>query len=64
MSIVQLWANHGTKILGTASTIVAGFVTIPNLIPHNHLPYWAAANIVLGALTVQRGYANSKRNEE
>ncbi len=57
--IVSYWKDHGTKILGTLSTIVAGLSVIPNLISAQHQPYWTAASVVLGALTVQRGFSNS-----
>ena len=53
------WAEDGTKILGTTAAIVAGLVLIPDLIPDAHLPWWKAVNVVLGVLTLQRGYANT-----
>lgn len=57
----RLWKSHGTKILGMASAIVAGFLTIPELIPAETAKYWHAVNVVLGVFTVQRGFTNSKR---
>jgi hypothetical protein len=57
---VKLWTEHGTKILGTAQTIVAGFITIPGLITPEMLPYWGAANVVLAAVTINRGFTNSR----
>lgn len=57
---VWTWADDGTKILGTAAAIVAGIVVIPDLIPLAQLPYWKAANVVLGVLTIQRGYTNTR----
>jgi hypothetical protein len=54
------WTEDGTKILGSAAAIVAGIVVIPDLIPLAHLPYWKAANVALGVLTVQRGYTNTR----
>lgn len=60
-AIIKLWRAHGTKILGFLSTIAAGFPLIDGLISDEAKPYWAAANIVFGALTVQRGYRNSKQ---
>ncbi|MDW8258598.1 MAG: hypothetical protein RML32_04070 [Gammaproteobacteria bacterium] len=61
-ALIDLWIHHGTKILGTLATIVAGLVTIPGLIPDGHKPYWAAVNVILGALTVGRGFENSRFN--
>lgn len=57
----QWWDSHGTRILGSAASIVAGLVLIPDLIPPEQKPYWAAANLVLGVLTVGRGNNNAKR---
>jgi hypothetical protein len=56
---VRLWHDHGTKLLGYASGIVSGFITIPGLIAGGHVKYWSAASVVLAALTVGRGYVNS-----
>jgi len=56
----RYWKNHGTKILGTAQIIVSGFAGVSGLIPADHVKYWLAANIVLGALTVNRGFENTK----
>lgn len=58
-----LWDDHGTKVLGTLATIVASLITIPGLIPEPHLKWWSAANVVLGALTVKRGYTNSAKSQ-
>ena len=63
-AIVAFYTNHGTKVLGTAATIVAGLISIQNLIPQDHVPYWAAANVILGALTINRGFENSRRNPQ
>lgn len=57
---MKYWKEHGTKILGTAQTIVAGFITIPGLITAENLPYWGAANVVLAALTINRGFTNTR----
>jgi hypothetical protein len=57
---VALWADHGTKILGTLQTIVTGLVLIENLIPEAHEPYWQAAAVVLGAMTINRGFTNTR----
>lgn len=57
----KLWRSHGTKVLGTISAIVAGFVLVPDLIPATDMKWWQAANVVLGVLTVQRGFTNSRQ---
>ena len=59
--IIALWDSHGTKFLGTASVIVSGLVLIPDLISPGHTKYWQAANVILGAVTVNRGFTNSAR---
>lgn len=56
----QWWDGHGTKLLGTAAVIVNGLQTISGLIPEADKPYWAAAGVVFGALTINRGFSNSK----
>jgi hypothetical protein len=58
--IWSIWVDHGTKVLGTLSVIVSGLVLIPDLISPGHAKYWQAANVVLGALTINRGVTNSK----
>lgn len=54
------WKDHGTKVLGTATMIVSGLQEVAGLIPPEHKPFWAAAGVVLGALTLNRGFTNSK----
>ena len=54
------WRGHGTKLLGTASIIIPGFLGIEDLIPETHVKYWLAAAVVVGALTVKRGFTNTK----
>ena len=53
------WVDHGTKWLGTVQAIIAGLLTIDGLIPKEHFKYWAATNVVLGVLTLRRGFVNS-----
>jgi hypothetical protein len=60
-AIIQLWSDHGTKILGYLATIIAGLPAIPDLIPVGHLKYWTAAAFIVGVLTVKRGHTNSKQ---
>jgi hypothetical protein len=56
----QWWDGHGTKILGTASMIVAGLLMKDHLVPAGSVrDVLELADIVLGALTVQRGFTNS-----
>lgn len=59
-ALIQFWTAHGTKLLGTVQTIVAGFIAIPGLITAANLPYWGAANVILAALTINRGFTNSR----
>ena len=59
--MTQLWLDHGTKFLGTLGTIIPGLMAIPELIPASHQKYWVAANLIVGAWTVKRGFDNSKR---
>ena len=58
--VAKTWKDHGTKGLGYATSIVSGFLIIPDLISHEHTKYWAAANVVLGVFTIGRGYTNTK----
>lgn len=54
--IASQWARHGTKWLGTAQAIVSSLVLLDGF---NTKP-WLVANVVLGALTIRRGFTNSK----
>jgi hypothetical protein len=64
--IKRTWINHGTKVLGLATTIVASVLganaMIPQgqspLIPPEQMKWFILANVLLGALTVRRGYTN------
>jgi hypothetical protein len=58
--ITNAWRNHATKALGSATTILSGFIAIPDLISQPHLKYVAATNVVLGVLTVNRGFTNTR----
>jgi hypothetical protein len=62
MNPMKWWRSHGTGILGFASSFCAGAVLIPDLIPVAHRPYWAAANLALGLLTIRR--ANTNRSTQ
>lgn len=58
--ILKFWKGHGTKVLGFSTMIVAGFPQIDGLVTAGHVKYWAAANVVLGAITIQRGVTNTR----
>lgn len=61
-TIIGWWTGHGTKILGTVASIVAGLLLVPDLIPKGQVRWWQAASIVLGVLTVKRGFTNSAQD--
>lgn len=56
----RYWKNHGTKVLGFLTMVGTGLPPIDGLVPAWQKPYWTAAVVVLGALTIQRGMTNSK----
>lgn len=56
---MRLWRDHGTKLLGTASTILPGLIAIDGLLP-GPKKYWLGLGVVLGAFTIQRGFTNSQ----
>jgi hypothetical protein len=65
--IKRTWINHGTKVLGWAGIVVssalaANAILKPEqaLIPPSYIKWFVFANILFGALTVKRGYTNSK----
>jgi hypothetical protein len=59
--ILAYWDEHGTKVLGSAAAIVAALLVTPDLIPPGTATkILQAANIVLGVLTVRRGFTNSQ----
>jgi hypothetical protein len=60
--INRQWKNHGTKWLGFLTMVVAGFPQIDGLVEPGHVKYWAAANVMLGAITVQRGVMNTRNS--
>jgi hypothetical protein len=61
--VVDYWNGHGTKILGTATLVVASALGVPELISAEHVKYWLFANALLGGFTVKRGFTNSKAQE-
>jgi len=62
-TLSDFWKDHGTKALGTATTVVSGLLTLnqamPGIIPDQYQPYLMALGLVLGAGTVKRGFTNS-----
>jgi hypothetical protein len=62
--VLRWWDSHGTGILGFLASFCAGAVLIPDLIPVEHKPYWAAANLALGLLTMNRSNTNRKKLKE
>lgn len=60
----QFYASHGTKLLGSLTMIVAGLPQIDGLVIDGHKKYWAAANLILGAFTLNRGFTNSRNAPE
>jgi hypothetical protein len=61
MFLAKWWDARGTAILGFLTSFVAGIVVIPNLIPPERAPYWAAANLALGLLTMKRSNTNKRK---
>lgn len=57
--LIDFYHLHGTKVLGTLQAIIAGLLTIPNLFPPTAVPYVTAVSVVLGVLTVRRGFTNT-----
>jgi hypothetical protein len=58
MSIVDWYHNHGTKILGFLSGLIAAVASVSDLIPQEHMKYYMGA---IAVLTYLRGYENSRR---
>ena len=61
-ALLDYWDEHGTKILGSLAAIVAALLVAPDLIPPGlATKLLQGANIVLGVLTVRRGFTNSEK---
>ncbi len=60
--LIAFWTGHGTKVLGFFTMVVAGLPQIDGLVSDSHKPYWAAANVILGAITIQRGVTNTRNS--
>lgn len=63
-AFLALYELHGTKILGYLQAILAGWLLIPDLFPAEGVKYAQAAAVVLGVLTVRRGYQNSAKGDD
>lgn len=60
MNPLKWWRSHGTGIVGFLASFCAGAVLIPDLVQEPHKKWWAAANLALGLLTIQRSNTNRK----
>jgi hypothetical protein len=60
-ALIDYWDSHGTKVLGTSAAVVAALLAAPALITSvTVIKVLQVANIVLGVLTVKRGFTNSQ----
>lgn len=64
MNIANLWASHGTKVLGYGALFVAGVqgasaVMTPPPFSPIQMALLAGLNMMLGAFTIKRGYTNT-----
>lgn len=59
-TLMTFWKEHGTKLLGTAATVVSTAMLIPELVPAAQFKYLLFANALLGGGVVGRGFTNSK----
>ena len=57
--VKRTWRSHGTRILATLTTIVAGIPLLEGF-PARWKFSWGVANVILGALTFGRGTVNAK----
>jgi hypothetical protein len=60
-ALLDYWGSHGTKILGSTAAVAAALLVTPDLVPPGSFQKALQfANVVLGVLTVQRGFTNSQ----
>lgn len=59
-SALALWKSSGTKVLGYISGAIPGMLLIPDLVPPSQQKWFLLASLLLGGLTVKRGYTNTK----
>lgn len=57
MNPIDLYRDHGTKILGFLSGTIAAIAGVGGLIPDAHLKYYMGA---IAVMTFWRGFINSK----
>lgn len=60
MFFIELWKQHGTKVIGFAQGTIAAIAGVTGVIPDTQLKYWLAASAVL---TFWRGFTNSKSQQ-
>ena len=59
-SIKQWWTDHGTKILGFVVSLVSALNVLPDMAAFPKFKLTVAiVGIVLGLITVNRGFVNS-----
>lgn len=64
-ALLDYYDSHGTKILGTTAAIVAALLAAPALLPAGAVvKTLQVLNIVLGVLTVKRGFTNSQKETQ
>lgn len=56
---IKQWKKDGTKMLGTLGTILPGTLLIDGLIPPETRKWVLLANLIIGAVTIKRGYTNT-----
>lgn len=62
--LIGIYRRHGTKLLGTAQVIVASAIAVPGLVPTTMDKYLVFLNLVLGGMTVKRGFTNTKQSTD
>jgi len=60
--LLKFWRANGTKVLGYAQATLPALIAVPDLFPPSAKPYLLGVGILLGGLTVMRGYENSRMN--
>lgn len=55
-AILNLWFQHGTKLIGFAQGTLAAVAGVSGIIPDSHLKYYMAT---IAVLTFWRGFVNS-----
>jgi len=58
-AIVNLWKNHGTKILGYITGVIPALLLVPDLVPAADQKWFLLVSVLLGGLTVKRGHDNT-----